>query len=366
MAKNNAKFYDPNLWIQLGFNPKTGLPLKYDPSSPSFKPHNLQLLAEKDRADALRRFTWSNLPEGLDGELIERVLYFRGQGALFYMKENGKFYFLPFAMASTDDGPGIDCYGRYKNITPLTFNGAWDDDDPKPFINGLTRKVYYDINLDRITPEMFEDGAVIIHDRSVGLAQQITPRSALNLPLLELMSEIPCYLNTSLQMATGIQGVKVAAEQDAANVAASVAATKQAALNGQWAVPVVGSMDFQQLTGAPVARAEEFLLAFQAFDDYRLSLYGIPANIMEKKAHMLESEQATNAGSAELILQDDLYQRTHGADIANSMWGTAINCQINESLIQIDRDLDGDTYDTDNSTTTTPTAPAEDETGGEE
>ena len=363
---NNARLYDPVLFMSLGFDAKTGLPLKYDPSSPSFKPHNLMLLAEKDRATALRRFTWSNLPDGLDGELIERVLYFRGQGALFYMKENNKFYFLPFAMSSTDEGTSVDCYGRYKEIVPLTFNGAWDDKDPKPFIKGLTKKVYYDVNLDRITPEMFEDGAVIIHDRSVGLAQQILPRAGLNRPLLELMSEIPCYMNTALQMATGIQGIKVAHEQDAVNINASVAATKNAALNGQWAVPVVGSLDFQQLNGAPSANTDEYLLAFQAFDDYRLSLYGIPANVMEKRAHMLESEQNTNIGSAQLILQDDLYQRTKACDIANSIWGTVMNCDINESLTAIDRDMDGDAYDADNGEGGTPTTTTETNNGGEE
>lgn len=367
---NNARLYDPVMFMSLGFDPKTGLPLKYDPSSPSFQPHNKLLLAEKDRADAINRFTWRNCPEGLDGELIERVLYYRGQGALFYMKENNKFYFLPFALSSPDEGTAIDCYGRYKEIVPLTFNGAFDDKDPKPFIKGLTKKVYYDVNLDEITPEMFEDGAVIIHDRSVGLAQQIVPRATLNLPLLELMSEIPCYMNTALQMATGIQGIKVAHEQDAVNINASVNAVKQAGLSGKWAVPVVGSLDFQQLNGAPSANTEEFLLAFQALDDYRLSLYGIPANVMEKKAHMLESEQNTNIGSAQLILQDDLYQRKKACDIAYSIWGTDMDCDINESLVAIDRDMDGDAYDADNgyfgSNITTTTTNTETNNGGEE
>jgi hypothetical protein len=29
MGKNNAKLYDPNMLIQAGIDPKTGLPLKF-------------------------------------------------------------------------------------------------------------------------------------------------------------------------------------------------------------------------------------------------------------------------------------------------------------------------------------------------
>ena len=54
----------------------------------------------------------------MDGQLLERILYYRGQGAFFYMESLEKFFFLPFAL----DGE-IDVYGRYTGITPLPFNG---------------------------------------------------------------------------------------------------------------------------------------------------------------------------------------------------------------------------------------------------
>lgn len=347
-AKNNAKFYDPALFIQLGFNPKTGLPLKYDPSSPSFQPHNLLLLNEIDRSDALHRYTWHNLPNGITGEMIERILYYRGQGAFFYMKENNKFYFLPYALAAPDEGSGIDCYGRYIEITPLAFNGSFDD-DPKPFINGLKKKCYYDINLSAITPEMIEDGCVLIHDRSCGISQTTSPRASLQQPLLELMSSLPCYLNTALKNQSGIKGMRVPNEDDRANVVAANTALDQAALRGQWAVPIIGSIDFQELTGNAPGRAEEYLLAMQALDSYRLSQYGLPnGGLFQKKAHMLEAEQNMNTGTASLVLQDGLYQRQSGSDIANSIFGLGIYADINESITNLDRDMDGDAYESGN------------------
>lgn len=344
--KNNAKFYDPALFIQLGFNPKTGLPLKYDPGSPSFQPANLLLLTEIDKADALQRYVWRDLPPGLTGEMIERVLYYRGQGAFFYMKENDRFYFLPYTLAHEGSGSSLDCYGRYKEIVPLLFNGSFDEKDPKAFINGMTKKCIYDLHLDLVTTELQDTSCVLLHDRAIGISQTVAPRASLQQPLLELMSGIPCYLNTALKNESGVKGMKVSNEADSANVTAANISLDQAALRGQWAVPIVGSMDFQELTGNAPGRAEDYLLVMQALDSYRLSQYGLPnGGLFQKKAHMLEAEQNMNTGTASLVLQEGLKQRQNAIDIFNSIHGTHAKVDINESLIQLDNDGDGDFYD---------------------
>ena len=70
----------------------------------------------------------------------------------FYMEEVNKFFFLPYAL----DG-SIDVYGRFKTVTPLPFNGvskASDDKDKdRPWIQGLTRDVIYEVEL----PENYID-----------------------------------------------------------------------------------------------------------------------------------------------------------------------------------------------------------------
>ena len=74
----------------------------------------------------LTRFKWHNLPEGLDSELIERILYFSGSAMFFYIKELDRFYFLPYAMSGDKTQVGIDFYGRFNKIKPYSFNGATD------------------------------------------------------------------------------------------------------------------------------------------------------------------------------------------------------------------------------------------------
>ena len=105
-------------------------------------------IQEIDKTDALRRFTWYGLPEGIDGELIERIMYYRGMGMAFYMEAEEKFYFLPFAL----DG-NIDVTGRYLSVTPVPFGGTSDDGkDPQPWIEGFTFDPLYDMIVDR-TPD---------------------------------------------------------------------------------------------------------------------------------------------------------------------------------------------------------------------
>lgn len=367
-GKNNAKLYDPALFVQMGLNPKTGLPLKWDSSEgASFKPHNLQRLAEIDRADALNRFKWHNLPNSLNQQIIESVLYYRGQGAFFYMKENDKFYFLPYTLAAPNNGSGLDCYGRYTHITPMMFGGSFDE-EPKPFIRGLIKKPHYEIKLTTLTLEDLDDGCVLLHDRSYGLTQTIAPRSSLQLPLLDLMSDIPCYLRTSLKNQTGVQGLRVPTEAAKNEVYAANKAIDRAAIQGDWAVPVVGEIEFQSLTGQPTGSAEEYLLTMQALDSYRLSMYGLPnGGLFVKKAHMLEAEQNMNTGTASLVLQDDLRQRQEFCDIVNSIYGLNIWCDINESITQIDQDMDGDMYNNEPTTTSYESAePTTTEGGNEE
>ena len=49
-----------------------------------------------DEQQFLTRYKWYNLPHGLNENLMERILYYRGRAMFFYMPADDKFYFLPF------------------------------------------------------------------------------------------------------------------------------------------------------------------------------------------------------------------------------------------------------------------------------
>ena len=84
--------------------------------------------AKIDYKQYLTRFKWNNLPQGLDSELFERILDYSGSAMFFYIKELGKFYFLPYGMSGEGTEVGIDFYGRFKRIKPYSFNGSTDSE----------------------------------------------------------------------------------------------------------------------------------------------------------------------------------------------------------------------------------------------
>ena len=50
-----------------------------------------RMLRVNDEQIAVNRYKWHNHPPELNGNLIERILYYRGQGMLFYVPEMTKF-----------------------------------------------------------------------------------------------------------------------------------------------------------------------------------------------------------------------------------------------------------------------------------
>lgn len=349
MAKNNATIQNVEALIQAGIDPKTGLPIKVSAVNDGFKQHNKKLLRIMDEQDAVNTFTWFNLPNGLNQNLIERILYYKGQGMFFYMEANNQFYFLPYALDGT-----IDVYGRFTGVTPLPFNGSASttkDDKEKPWITGLTKTPVYDIKLDELKLEDLTDSCVLLKDYTEQISQTNISRQILQDPLLDVMSDCIPFMRTGLLNSTGIKGMRVGSQAEMAQVYSANTQINNAALNGQWAIPVVGAVDWQELSDGNVAKSEEFLLAAQALDSYRLSMHGLPnGGLFQKKAHMLEAEQNMNAGTASLVLQDRLRNRQDFCDIVNSIWGLGIWCDINESLIQADMDGDGVAYDNDPNT----------------
>lgn len=340
---NNAMLPNIQPLIQAGIDPKTGLPLKAAgyPGNEGFKANNKKLLRIIDEQDAINRFTWYNLPNGLSSHLIERILYYRGQGMFFYMEDVDQFFFLPYALDGT-----IDVYGRFKEVTPLPFNGTsnnGEDKKQKPWITGLKRKCVYDIVLNELKISDLLESCVLLHDYTPQESQTIISRQILNDPLLDVMADCIPFLHTALLNSTGVQGMRVAGEDEQANVEAASRSINRAALTGRKYIPVIGTVDFQELTSGPVAKSEEFLLTMQSLDNYRLSTYGLEnGGLFQKKSHVLQAEQNMNAGKCSLVMQDGLTRRQNFADVVNSIWGLGIWPEISESAIGIDRDMDGE------------------------
>jgi hypothetical protein len=266
-----------------------------------------------------------------------------------FFKLQDKFYFLPYALNGT-----IDAYGRFTDVTPLPFNGkSSTDGKEKPWITGLTRKCLYEMELpedyigedgeilvDKIL-ETQENSCVLIKDYTEQLSQTNISRQLLQDPILDVMAEMVPFMRTSLLNGTGVQGMRVNSQDEAYQVALAAQAVNQAALTGKKWIPTQGSVDFQEFGTPTLAKAEEYLLAMQSLDNYRLSLYGLDnGGLFQKKSHMLEAEQKMNTGTTGLVLRDSLQCRQDACMIINSVWGLDMWCMPSETVLGMDTNGD--------------------------
>lgn len=348
---NNAKLYDPSLLIQAGINPKTKLPHKMGDPSVIIKDNINKQLRIMDEQEACNTFKWEYIPMNLSSQEIERLLYYKGQLAFFYLEELNEFYLLPYALSG-----GLDAYGRFKAIHPIPITSGSKDPNviksEKSLADYLSTKVF-EVLYDVVLPEdLVKDpdkyinrSCVLLHDYTKQMSETIIPRQILMDPLLDIMANCIPYMNTALQNSVGISGVKVQSEDESAQVMIASKSVQHGALTGEKWIPIQGGLDFQDLCTGTVTKPEEFLLAMQGLDNYRLSLHGITnGGLFQKKSHMLQSEQEMNAGSLNLVLADKLKNRQKFCDIVNSVWGVGIDCLPSEEIIQADFNGDGVLY----------------------
>ena len=299
-----------------------------------------------DEQDAVNRYTWYNLPCDLSSQELERLIYYRAQLCFFYVPDLEQFIFSPYALDGT-----IDYYGRYNTVHPVPWAEGMENDKKAPLSAYLANKkldVCYGIPsednkaIDWITKFAKGEACVLVHDYTKQLSQTNIARQILQDPLLDIMADCIPFMRTCLLSGTGIKGMRISNQADYPNVIDANAAFEKAALEGNQYVPIVGSVDFQTLTDGQTLKAEEFLLAMQGLDNYRLSLYGLDnGGLFQKKSHMLEAEQSMNAGKAAIPLNDGLSIRQYFCDTVNALTGLGISCEISESVISADMNMDG-------------------------
>lgn len=342
---NNASIPNVAPIIAAGINPKNGLPYKFDSGGTCLKPEIKKFLRLIDEQDAVNRYVWYNLPANITSQELERMLYYKGQLCFFYSKSLEEFYFMPYALDGT-----IDFYGRYNRIHPVPMTSGTDDKENKAqaeLLAMIKLKCVYGIkDPETITEDDLYDSTVLLHDYTKQLSQMIIPRCQVNDPLLDVMADCVPFMRTSLLLGTGVKGVRVNDADQASSVKDGGKALENAALTGNAFVPIVGNIEFQELTDGSVTKSEEYMLAMQSLDNLRLSGYGIDnGGLFEKKAHVLQSEADINGGPVGLVLQDGLSIRQNFCNIVNSIWGLGIWCEPAENIIGADLDGDGLNYD---------------------
>ena len=336
--------------IMLGIDPFTKLPTRVSRES-NIKEKIRMNLRIMDEQEAINRFKWYGLPDGIDSQLLERIIYYRGQAIFFYDSDLDKFYFLPYALSGS-----IDPYGRFLQVKALPFLGGTTVDEKKNnalkvWTDSIIRIPIYSFEEVVVNPEKYtvKDYCIILKDYTPQEGENIIPRKELQEKILDLMAEAFPMARTNLIANCGIQGLRVQDEDSKKQVEVMSDMIKLSSQTGEPFVPVFGPTEFQQLTGGSTSKVQDFLMYMQSLDNFRRSCYGLKSGgVFEKKAHELQAEAMVNQSNTDLIFQDSLKRRQDFCDLVNLVFGLTIWCEPSETATGIDSNMDGSTVDEEN------------------
>ena len=331
--------------LAMGFDPKTKLPTRMATEG-QLKEDIRKNIRIMDEQEAINRFKWYNLPDGIDSQLLERIIYYRGQAIFFYDDTLEKFFFLPYALSGT-----IDPYGRFLQVKALPFLGGTTEEKNgklKAWTDLIIRKPIYSFEDVFNNPEKYDvkEYCVILKDYTPQESENIIPRKDLQERIINLMAEAFPMARTNLIANCGVQGLRVAEEDSKKQVEVMSQLIKRSAINGEPYTPVFGPTEFQQLTGGGTSKVQDFLMYMQSLDNFRRSCYGLKSGgVFEKKAHELQAEAMVNQSNTDLIYQDSYDRRKDFCDLVNFVFGLQIWCEPSETATGIDANMDGTTVD---------------------
>jgi len=347
--KNNAVLPDLETLQQAGINPKTGLPLKFGNRRCTTKEDIKRVIRKNDEQIAVNRYVWYNLPMNLTSQELERMLYYKGQLCFFYLKDLDQFFFMPYALDGT-----IDFYGRFNTIHPVPMTSGTTDKGNKAqaeYLESVKLNCVYGVKLpEELDINTLTNSAVLLHDYCKQLSQTIIPTQQMNDPIIDFEAECMPFLRTALLNATGVKGVRVADQDSANEVFEGSKQLQQAAIAAEPYIPIIGSVEFQELTDGTLGKSQEFLQSMQAIDNFRLGLHGVPnGGLFDKSQYVNNQQTEMNLGGADvsLTLMDGLLIRQNFCNIVNSIWGLGIWCEPSETIINMDLNGDGKAYDED-------------------
>lgn len=292
-----------------------------------------------DQQQFITRFKWNNLPQGLDSELFEKILYYSGSAMLFYIKELDRFYFLPYGMSGEGTETGIDFYGRFNRIKPYSFNGSTDGTGERKSDGKMSRAdIYLSTQIrDNITDipmvateeearKIYENGAVICFDYTPGLAYWNDSRNRISGSYIEYMVKVLIQTKSALINASGFNFFSVDGEQDNDLMQMQIDTINQDREEGQLAAVVsklLGQIENIQ-SNAPAAM-QDFWASLQSVDNLRLKSMGISNDgVQQKSQYQNIQEQSMDINDAMQVYWNCFLERVKFSAIANAIWGLDI------------------------------------------
>ena len=293
-----------------------------------------------DYQQFLTRFKWNNLPEGMDSELIERILYFSGSAMFFYIKELNRFYFLPYGMSGENTEVGIDFYGRFNRLKPYSFNGSTDGGGEKKadgkritrsdlYLSTQIRDNIKDIPMVESEEEarkIYENGAVICWDMTPQLAYAVDSRNRISQSYVKYIVKILIQTKSALINSSGFNLFSTDTEASTDIMQLQIDAINEDREKGKLSAVVskaLGNIENLQ-SNAPSAMAD-FWNSFVSADNLRLKSMGIRNDgLVQKSQYQNIQEQSIDINDAMQVYWNAFMERVKFSAIVNSIWGLGI------------------------------------------
>ena len=287
-----------------------------------------KLLKHKHMLETVERFEWSDLPDGLTTDLIERILFYRFKGGLFQYKE--KFYFLPFTLKGT-----IDSYGRYETVTPVLFTGQFNNTNAKNKDSMFLPEQVLDTEFLAVYNKGVELKAsqtpfIILNDSTLEVSQDYMPMNELIDPLIEQLVDILVLVNIDLITSAKVFYIVAKDSEQKGAIEKEFEDLDSRILNGKRVVVVTSPMDLQELSGGSQAKDQaRYFQTYQSFDNLRKDVIGMQnSGQFMKQEHTTEMETEVNTSSGSAILENALRQRKEFCDLVNEYYGLNLSVEI--------------------------------------
>lgn len=356
--------YDTTSLIQAGI-PQSKKMLKYGNAidqngktiTPNLLKYNLSygdlfdIMRHQNFTETIERYMWTNLPFGLTQDIIERVLFFRGKGVMYFNDKVGKFQFLPFALNGK-----IDEYGRYSRVNTLPFTGVDSDVKNKkaqPLVYE-NLEIVYDLPYSEDTIKKINDGRVvgiILNDNSLEISQQPVIRYNFVKPVLHMLATLMQIINTAMFGNADHSLLQVTNESELESINLQINAINQDILHGLRFTPIIGTLPITPIKTSNTANLEGLFGTFNSLTNFLKSITGVAnAGVFDKKAHLLQEEQRLNGSNSDDIYYNGLRLRQEFCLLCQAYYKYPTWCESKRGMseAQSENMLTGETSDPDN------------------
>lgn len=313
------------------------------------------IMREQNYVETIERYMWTNVPFGLTPDLIERVLFFRGKGVLYFNDAVGKFQFLPFALNDT-----IDEYGRYTRCNTLPFIGVdevkKDPNSKKRMVSAVMEdlELVYDLPYNEEMLRMIREKkpvGIILNDNTLAISQQPIIRANYVKPVLHMMATLMNIINCAMFGAADHNVLAVENESELKSINQGIDAINKNILNGKRFTAITSPLKIEPLKTSNTADLEGLFNTFNSLSNFLKSITGVAnPGVFDKKAHLLQEEQQLNGSNADDIYYNGLRQRQEFCMLVQAYYGYPIWCESKRAMseVQAENMVTGETSDPDN------------------